>query len=42
MVSNNVVKMGYALFFGSKRTRIYLTFSFLFVILLNFLLILIL
>ena len=42
MVSNNVVKMGYALFFGSKRTRTYLTFSFLFVILLNFLLILIL
>jgi uncharacterized membrane protein (DUF4010 family) len=42
MVSNNIVKLGYALFFGSKKAGLYLTVSFLFVILLNFLFILIL
>jgi len=42
MVSNNIVKLGYAIFFGSKKLGWYLTVSFLFVILLNFFLILIL
>ncbi len=42
MVSNNVVKLAYGLFFGTKRTGIYLILGFLFVILLNVLFILIL
>ncbi len=41
MVSNNIVKLGYALFFGGKPTGMHVTLSFLFVILLNFLFILI-
>jgi uncharacterized membrane protein (DUF4010 family) len=42
MVSNNIVKLGYSIFFGSKKLGWYLTVSFLFVILLNFVFILIL
>ena len=41
MVSNNIVKLGYAMFFGGKRTGWYVTVCFVFVILLNFLFILI-
>lgn len=37
MVSNNIVKLAYALFFGSKKTAMYLVLSFFFVILVNFL-----
>lgn len=41
MVSNNIVKLAYALFFGSKKIAMYLVLSFFFVILVNLLFILI-